>query len=451
MKRNAALAASVLFALAGSALALTPPTNEEVEAALTAFTNATKSLDRTDQQAYAKAWREAAQAAVKTLSIDELSAAQIKKLNTVLSASGKSAEAGKRLAALASDRSADGFIAASMLLERVPYFNAKADPAEQARVRDEQRAALKAVLDHPALADAMRSGDGASVLTALGRIDGEVLKGFAGTIAGFEAYLTPDAPVAITRGVRTLVQVMAENDAAFTQAQREKVRVKGLALLHAAADAVTDDERAKTSFERSIKYLDGAFARGQLVGQKSPEFTILWASEHSPVKTMADLKGKVVVLDFWATWCGPCVASFPDVRKLQARYEGYPVVILGVTSPQGYHISRPEGLNGKSERIDTKGDTAKEFALMPEFIRQMNMTWPVVFTEQDVFNPDFGVLGIPHVAILDPNGIVRFRNLHPNSSVTPWEEKTGKIDGLLKEFKLPVPPPDEGHEVKKGG
>jgi hypothetical protein len=64
------------------------------------------------------------------------------------------------------------------------------------------------------------------------------------------------------------------------------------------------------------------------------------------------------------------------------------------------------------------------------------MTWPVVFTEQSVFNPDFGVSGIPHVAIIDPAGVVRFNALHPGQDA---EGKYHKIDGLLTEFGLPAP------------
>ena len=47
------------------------------------------------------------------------------------------------------------------------------------------------------------------------------------------------------------------------------------------------------------------------------------------------MKGNVVVVDFWATWCGPCVGSFPQVKELVEYYKGYNVTVLGLTSPQG--------------------------------------------------------------------------------------------------------------------
>jgi len=51
--------------------------------------------------------------------------------------------------------------------------------------------------------------------------------------------------------------------------------------------------------------------------------------------TLADLKGKIVVLDFWATWCGPCLASVPHNNELQKKYADKGVVIIAVCAPRG--------------------------------------------------------------------------------------------------------------------
>ena len=63
------------------------------------------------------------------------------------------------------------------------------------------------------------------------------------------------------------------------------------------------------------------------------------------------------------------------------------------------------------------------------------MTWPVVFTEQRVFNPDYGVHGIPHVAIIGPDGIVRHNGIHPGSDPAGTIEKIDQILASMPKSK----------------
>jgi thiol-disulfide isomerase/thioredoxin len=433
--------AAALLSAAGMALAFAPPTDEQIKAIEQAIDTAFETSKGDQRQA-----ESAAKEATKDLDLEQASAKQIEQIKGMgaLDLAGLNDRAEARLKVLAADPGIDGARAAGALMQFMPasFFTEKQAEAIPAMVSK-----MKAALEHPGLGEMVKTNQRLTALESLRMVNAEHAGAFADVVFGLDKHLEPGMPLEPAGSMVTAVMALAEAKDVDPKA-REQFRAKLAAVVDQSVSSVSESDPQRARLERRQATINGAFAKGQLIGSPVPAMNITWSNLSGNPQTVADLKGKVVVLDFWATWCGPCIGSFPQVRDLAARYKDYDVVILGVTSLQGNHYSR--SLNDPSKRgvVETKDNPKKEYDLMQEFIGDMNITWNVAFTKENVFNPDFGVSGIPHVAIVDAKGVVRYRGMHPG--VDP-EKKFDMIDGLLKEAGLKTPPPAEKKAEEKAG
>lgn len=373
---------------------------------------------------------------VSSLTFDQLKQVQQRNL---LRFAGLESEGAQRAAEFAKEPTAEG---ASASVLRIMMLMNKAYEQDDFT---EVSAAVGQTLKHPGLGELLTTSDAGLVMRGLGSLPQEARDEHLTALCALAASLPANMDKSGVLGIRSLASSLAGAADKLDRDAYEQARTHMAAIVAAAASA-SQDEREKKYLDDAVAFLNSAYARGELLNHEAPDFEILWSSDES-ITSLKDLRGKVVVVDFWATWCGPCRASFPNVRELVKRYEGYPVAVIGMTSPQGRHYPGDKG----GEPVDCTNDEAKEFGLMPGFMKDHEMTWPVMFSRQNVFNPDFGVSGIPHVAIIDPAGKVRYNGLHPGGSL---KEKAEKIDALLAEAGLQTPGPVDtpaAGEEKTGG
>jgi len=135
----------------------------------------------------------------------------------------------------------------------------------------------------------------------------------------------------------------------------------------------------------------------EIIGKPAPELNIdKWVNGDR--HQLSKLQGKVVLIDFWATWCGPCIASFPDLKKLQDKFSKQGLVVLGVTKYYGQY---------KGRRNLAKEEEAKK--IEEDFVKDHSLTWPLGIAEGDQLFQDYGVTGLPTVFVVDKKGVVRLK------------------------------------------
>lgn len=150
-----------------------------------------------------------------------------------------------------------------------------------------------------------------------------------------------------------------------------------------------------------------AFSWGGLMNQSAPQFTLTDISGRAV--SLSSFKGKVVFIDFWASWCPPCKVEFPELIKLMERYNGADAALLAVNVDQ------------KRSHAD---DFLKKFSAIPA-------NFLVLFDGDSQVIKTYNASAMPTSFILDKNGVIR--HIHFGYRETDRKKWIEEIDALLKQ------------------
>jgi cytochrome c biogenesis protein CcmG/thiol:disulfide interchange protein DsbE len=149
---------------------------------------------------------------------------------------------------------------------------------------------------------------------------------------------------------------------------------------------------------RSAKKVEAAKGGKEL--KSAPNFTLQDAD--GKTVQLSDFKGKVVLLDFWATWCGPCKIEIPWFIEFQRKYKDRGFTVLGVSMDDGWPIVK-------------------------EFAQEFKMNYPVVLGNDELGQAYGGVEVLPTTFIIDKQG--RIINVH--MGLVSKDEMEKQIEDLL--------------------
>ena len=153
----------------------------------------------------------------------------------------------------------------------------------------------------------------------------------------------------------------------------------------------------------------GGAAQMALIGTEAPVFEAQTLAGDDV--SLEALRGKVVVLDFWATWCGPCIVTMPQVQKVAERFAGRNVVVIGINQDRA----------GMEEKVR-------------EFVSSRNLTFRQVLDFEGELGRAYRVSAIPCTVIIDAKGVIQDIDLGGHLDLE--ESLSDRIERVLRGERL---------------
>ncbi len=159
----------------------------------------------------------------------------------------------------------------------------------------------------------------------------------------------------------------------------------------AKAKILSTFETRNPNFAPYVKYKkadeEARYQRERLnIGKPAPDFT--YPDINGKEVSLSDFKGKVVLIDFWASWCGPCIGEFPHLKKVYAKYKSQGLEILGVS-------------------IDKKEDAWRKA------VKDNDLKWTLLLASNSgkEIMKEYQFSGIPYILIIDREGRIAYKGL----------------------------------------
>ncbi len=165
-------------------------------------------------------------------------------------------------------------------------------------------------------------------------------------------------------------------------------RIKKLELDNEVADTVFTFEPEKKWTQVEMLVLPGE-ERLMLTGRPAADFAL--KSLDGGQVQLSSLRGKVVVVDFWATWCPPCRAELPSLEKLKTEFTG---------------------------RVEFLSVTDEDTGTVKGFLKKASYTFPVLMDSKRAVNRRYGIRAIPALLVIDREGVIRQHFVGSRSEAT---------------------------------
>lgn len=175
-------------------------------------------------------------------------------------------------------------------------------------------------------------------------------------------------------------RVMLGQELSFLEQQFEQVKQNG-------------NPFEKRKFFTDLTVLRDNHTRVSLIGETAPEILVKHWINSEPLSLSA-LRGQVLLLEFWATWCRSCVEVFPKVKRIHQEHGDKGLRVLALTR---HYYTSP----GPVESAE------KELELIHNYVREHSLEFPVGVSEDASTQMTYGAVGLPTVALIDRRGVVR--------------------------------------------